>query len=574
MHVFEKVNQISFESYAKRLFDNLDTQLLPKVSIVCISWDESLENSAVISSVSSLKGMDVEVLKDVRKIANELEKVDRDSNYRYSNQNFNNAHISSIKTRAIGDAICMIFKKEIDNDEIDFFISEASFNRGYLIYTLLELNKGIIEKYYSLKKNTYLDWFKKSRSYIESTIKYFLIECTQAFNDNKGRGINRREGELMINAAKEFMYSIVMAIDNHDVIIDLYEVCNSISSLKYEGADGIGKMVIAKRHHMNISLILELKDPISIHDFRKVRKFLELCNDDTLIVSDSQMIYGLGKMNSNYNATQESLFVIDFKSHYKWEVLHDNKVMLRVEYQIPILPKEKIDREDFYNLIPRVLKDISEGQINSLWEICLVSSEQKHGTMLVISDQADSESKRLRNQCFTIGPRKLETSLMKQITSIDGAVLLNRDSICYAIGVILDGIANDKGDSSRGARYNSAIRYYDYVAVQIPTVIVIISEDGMIDLIPRLSPKINHQDIVEAIDKLSNIGFLSSSKRFEYNKLMNYFLENSFYLTEDECNTINSLSEQLDGESTDDGITRIEFGKFYSNPEMNDSYYL
>ena len=59
--------------------------------------------------------------------------------------------------------------------------------------------------------------------------------------------------------------------------------------------------------------------------------------------------------------------------------------------------------------------------------------------MLVISDDAINESKRLSKQCFKLRSLKLTTKIIQQITSIDGAVLLDRDSNCHAICVILDG---------------------------------------------------------------------------------------------------------------------------------------
>jgi hypothetical protein len=69
------------------------------------------------------------------------------------------------------------------------------------------------------------------------------------------------------------------------------------------------------------------------------------------------------------------------------------------------------------------------------------------------------------------------------MTRIDGAVLLTPDCVCHGIGVILDGIATGTGDPGRGARYNSAVRYA--TTAPAPCVIVIVSEDGMIDLHPH-----------------------------------------------------------------------------------------
>ncbi len=80
---------------------------------------------------------------------------------------------------------------------------------------------------------------------------------------------------------------------------------------------------------------------------------------------------------------------------------------------------------------------------------------------------------------------------------------------CHTIqsraGVILDGLATTKGDSSRGSRYNSAIRYYEHFGKDAPLVIVVVSEDGMINLIPDLRPQIKHSLIEESIDNFNSL---------------------------------------------------------------------
>ena len=50
-------------------------------------------------------------------------------------------------------------------------------------------------------------------------------------------------------------------------------------------------------------------------------------------------------------------------------------------------------------------------------------------------------------------------TVLRLVTNIDGAVLIEPSGICHAIGAILDGLATEKGDSSRGSRYNGALRY-------------------------------------------------------------------------------------------------------------------
>src|SRR5260370_30101632 len=100
---------------------------------------------------------------------------------------------------------------------------------------------------------------------------------------------------------------------------------------------------------------------------------------------------------------------------------------------------------------------------------------------------------RCAGQALTVEPTRLDDSVVGQVTGIDGAVLVDPSGYCDAIGVILDGTAAGEGDRSRGARYNSAVKYLAS-AGDTPTVILLVSEDGMINLLPDLRPRIRRAD--------------------------------------------------------------------------------
>ena len=134
---------------------------------------------------------------------------------------------------------------------------------------------------------------------------------------------------------------------------------------------------------------------------------------------------------------------------------------------------------------------------NIMAEIVQNATEQKHGTTIVFSMHAKEEVGRLNRTCFQIEevPLRNNKEIIKQITAIDGAVMCGFDGVCYAIGVILDGMAvgapdkktgegdgykQEPEDISRGARYNSAIRYKNANPCSI---ICIVSEDGDVNII-------------------------------------------------------------------------------------------
>lgn len=567
--------QISLQVSAEGLFNAIDPRLKPTVFLLGILTDKRDDRHPVCIEPEDC-GYSVGAFVEVNKLAEELEKVDQEKNIFHSHPIAQENHDKRISTNAQIEAIKKILKKEDLYGNTEKFISFPTYVDGFLVFVVLEIQKEALNSYYSLTKEKIDERYKISRSFIESAIDTFLKECSVALKDpNKGIGaVERPADELLRESGKQFMYSISQAGKNFYGLHGLYDACNSIASLKYEGAEGLGKIIIAKKDHPNVRLTLQLQEPIRVRDFRKVRKFLELSNDNALIISDSELIYGLGEQTGKYNPKDESLFVINFISHFKWEVLHDNNSMMVVEYKQPNLPKERMDRVKFYSDLNRIFKDIDKSQLDDLWDITSEATKQKHGTMLVITDNAKAESTRLGRQSFSLKPLKLTVGIVQQITSIDGSVLLDKDSVCHAIGVILDGLATDKGDSSRGARFNSAVRYYEHFGKNHPTVIVIISEDGMINLIPTLRPQIKHSTILDAIEALKKISEADKQERKHFNQLMSFFENVSFYLTEEECETVNQLRKTIEESDKNIEGVRIVREDIKPNKEMNESYYL
>lgn len=496
----QKQFQQSINSTAKELFNKVNPELKPEVFLLGVLMDEG-DDKQTICLVPEGCGYSVSDFSGLNQLTLGLKNVDPEHDRQFyhlnprDNQKAQSRHDENLENRAYIEAIKKILsKKNFYNCETEQYISyyPNKINNNWRVFIVLKLQKKAVNKHYYLideRKKTF-DKFKIHSSFIESVIDVYLDECSKALNENNYSflAIKRNCNELIREAGDQFMLTVagLCTKDNHRLNYYLCDALNIISSLKYEGEEGLGKMAIAEEKHPNIKYTLQLKERIKIDEFRKVRKFLQLAKEDSLIISDAAFIYGLGEIRGKYNPRDESLFIINFISHYKWEVLHDNQSMMIVEYEQPRLPKESIDRDKFYSDLRRIFKDIEDTQLSDLWDITIEATKQKHGTMLVITDKAKEESERLGKQCFPLTPLRLNTSIVQQITSIDGSVLIDRYATCYAVGVILDGNATDKGDASRGARYNSAIRYYEQQGKNNSTVLVIISEDGMIDLIPKL----------------------------------------------------------------------------------------
>jgi hypothetical protein len=438
-----------------------------------------------------------------------------------------------------------------------------------MVCVVLQLNEKCYSNYYSLNKDKVDNRYRISTSLIDATIKEYLDGCADALlKPDPGSRLsilNREYEEIIRSAGRRLMFTPGWA---GNTIHGLYDACNMISSLKYEGIDGNGKMLISSRGHSNIETIIELESPVSVNNYRAVRKLLEMSSSEFSILSDANKIYGFGNLTGNYDQNKENLFSINFKGYYSWELEHDNHKMMFVKNGKPKLSKTVIEKSKFKNSVKRILNNANE---EDLWEIVIEATKQKHGTMIVISNGAKDEAKRLKNQSTKIKPIQITNKIVNMLTSIDGAVLIDPKGVCHAIGVILDGMASEKGTSARGARYNSAIRYIE--TSNYPTLAVVISEDSTVNLIPDLMPQISKSRIIEKIDileRLQNEEDNISVKKF--NHTMDWLTNYSFYLDKDMCEKINTLKKEIQPKLDTD--MKILYPDLTPNEEMNETYFI
>jgi hypothetical protein len=233
-----------------------------------------------------------------------------------------------------------------------------------------------------------------------------------------------------------------------------------------------------------------------------------------------------------------------------------------------------IDKTKFYKDIRRIFSTIQSKEMERLWELIVEATQQKHGTMVVVSTGAQAEARRLGKQSTSIEPVQLTPQIVRMITAIDGAVLIDPSSICYAIGVILDGLASKKGTPSRGARYNSAIRYVE--TSKYPCLAIVVSEDGSIDLIPDLMPQIPRSSILEAISKLRILRDAESFDHKEFGKVMDWLTEHRFYLLPEMCEEANNLRCEIEAKHIQlgrDTTIKVVYNDFTPNEEMNETYF-
>nr|WP_241393437.1 tetratricopeptide repeat protein [Clostridium saccharoperbutylacetonicum] len=337
---------------------------------------------------------------------------------------------------------------------------------------------------------------------------------------------------------------------------NIYDQINYISTLTYEGSNVSAKIVLLKEEFFSkyIRFYIKLKDPINFEEYRKVRKLLETSDKTTYLIGDNERIYGLGSFKniSEFETENIDVFVIDFIGRFEYKIstltrnistvkedtnknteLKSYKLkecnLVNVRYGKPNLKEHIYSEGDLVGAIKSIfkndLKDNSDEKIELLKNIINYAKDQKHGTTVVITtpEKAKKEVVNLEKQSMRIEEKKLEnneylSNIINRITNIDGALYIDINGTCHSIGVILDGEADSMhGDSSRGARFNSAIKYSLKKDLIDKCIIVVISEDGMVNIIH------NGEDYKE--EKTLNLNKLfNESKRLldnnEYTKLL------------------------------------------------------
>lgn len=283
-----------------------------------------------------------------------------------------------------------------------------------------------------------------------------------------------------ISQFKESSYDNIFrkaASNMNDLLEGIWDHINLLSTLKYEGSQNNGSILFAMDKEP--TLLLTLTAPVPLSHYRQIRKLLQISyKEHNLIIDSNYMAIGYG-----YIKGDEPIYRLDFLDHLSWKLYYGKEEFLSCLNLIPLLPTAS---NNIAMLRDKLSETFSHTDFNKelLTDIIEEAKFQKKGTMIVISPKAKEEAIRLKTSALSINPIQFTKSQIKKVTAIDGAIILDTKGYCHSIGCILDGYSNDNGDSSRGARYNSAIRYLNsQKSKNIACLIAVISEDRYIDIL-------------------------------------------------------------------------------------------
>ena len=435
------------------------------------------------------------------------------------------------------------------------------------VVPVFQLAADDVAKYPRIPARLELDQFDAPVGFLESAIECLLREATAALEGpDPGRfiGSMRRDSQAILREAGDRFCDNV-ALTTGDILFQgVFDAVNVVSSLLYEGSTAVGEIAFVRATAAGIQTDVRLKRPVPLHRQKLARKLVEMTGSGlACLCHGSQGLVGLGRCQT---PAQEPQLRVKFSGHYRWELYYHERLLMQTAFGIPRLPTVRLSADLFKSNARRVFLGIREDKLELLWSIVSAAMDQEHGTMIVFSEAASSEATRLSTEAIPIDPVSLTPHLVRKLTGIDGALLADTDGVCHAIGVILDGLATPAGDASRGARYNSAIRYLS--AASAPTMCLVVSEDGYVNIFPELRPQIKKSDIEAWVQKLRTQDIDT------YFSTRDWLDEHRFYLTSAQCQVVNAELERIHSAPPQVGEIRLSMDPFSAHPAMNDSYYL
>jgi hypothetical protein len=456
------------------------------------------------------------------------------------------------------------------------FVAEGVERDGYKVFLVLQLKRSVYLKYQYLRYVDPDEDNHKHLSFIDALVDVYLEDRVfRLYLPNAGPdpGPNRTSDELLRAAATNFLYSVAF-VGRSGSLHAIPPACEILSLFKYESKENAGHLIICRIGHPALDFTLKLASDFPITEHRKIRKLLELTNDEIGVVTNGKMVLGLGKRRESYDTSKEDFFDILFKGLHCYDVMHSGQPLLLMRNGCPEQIRRLIDFDNFSKGSKEIFKNISDDRIGILYSLSLAATQSKKGCILVFINDAREEAKRLEKQGIPIIPKKLDNETVKVLATIDGALLIDLNGYAHATGVILDGIAGFEGDASRGSRYNSALTYHQSRGSSNPTLIVVVSEDGMVDIIPKFIPKIWRSEIEQFIKTLESLNSLASFNDGTFYNTMGLLKKREFYLTNADCDKINKLKlslQEMDKQTKKHSW--MTFDDFKPNPKMNSTYY-
>lgn len=535
--------RISAQLAAERLFAALDPELKPRLFLIGFRSDDDSRFEPICIEPEDLEecGYEVSYFSDVPALAVEIEDHEREEGRFHSHPIAQRQYEIARRRRAWSSATHRVLDREDEARGWRSFVSLPVEVTNVQVLCVLQLPRRAYDGCPRLATEMVDDRYSVHSSLLEAVVDEFLRRCAEALRvpepGNSLMVIDRSNEEMLRNAGRRFVLTIPSILGSFDLLEALYDALTELAAVRYEGAANRGRLLLVRKDNPHLSTVVTLQREVGLMKARAARKLLEMATRGLALLGDGARAFGLGNLSASYDPAREDAFLVEFSGDGTWHLSHAGTELIRVHNGVPGLPARPPSEAQLLDTLQRVFGTGDGTDVPLLRNLVVAASGQPHGTLVVISDHAADEADRLRSQATAIDPLPMTPELMRSVTAIDGAVLLDPLGTCHALGVILDGIASSEGSPDRGARFNSALRYVDTVMGQRGhhCVAVVVSEDGPVSVIPQLMPRISRADLKEKINRFVALGQQSEVLLRDFNRLIGWLSDHRRYLSHDDA---------------------------------------
>ena len=511
------------------------------------------------------------VTDDLRAIESRTEEIlssDPESEMFDSDPRLHKARRRSLLLHSRASALAEAIEASGKYEGLTFFVSRSAPIRDYDVHTCLGIPSEVLEsvpRFNNPKRNDYLGRHIEE-SFVQAIVHTCLTRADKAlYLPDPGDSFFEILGsrvDIIRSSAERFVRGITSSLTPQHS--DLFEFASDFSSLTYERSGAKGHLAVTHPDNLANKLKVSFENPVSLSEARTVRKILELTDDSTCLLADSGYVYGLGECNSAPDVAR-----ISIEGHARWSISIDGTALMRVNYEHAALPQQILDKDVFTDVAKRTVDAV---EVDRIWEIVQCALQDDHGTTIVVSKNPTAEINRLAQQSLPIKAEYLEHSDVARLGRVDGAIMLGPDGRCHAFGVILDGLSTSSGDRARGARFNSSVRYQQ--TSEIGAMVVVISDDGTVDLIPHLMPRVWRHEVEYAVQAFCEYSDIEYNKGREWSERWDRVKGYQFYLNEEQCSRVNeSYEREMDSREESGAFRLINNHRLQPHPEMNESYF-
>lgn len=281
-----------------------------------------------------------------------------------------------------------------------------------------------------------------------------------------------------------------------------------LSTQRYEGSESEARIYIENENMKDIKKMFVFGEEnqtvkatrmLKSGELRTIRKLMELSKRKALhLLADKDLcITALVTVRQDNPAQQQDAVsqqydYICFEGYMRWSVYIKGKEKIcyrQGKYYINSYDGQDKGTEAVLDFKARAVNKIGDETIEIIEGLVDVLKKQKHGTSVILTDDINEAARlcnlyrgilinRSKQQPLRTKEEMFDEEKLLSITDIDGALFMDLDGKCNALGVIVDGIATEKGNPGKGARYNSIHNYIRQKKNDKIYIALIFSEDG------------------------------------------------------------------------------------------------